>query len=338
MYDYLYVQHIWLYWVGLRANVNWTAIIHDLFWRKALSVKRLAQLTGLSVATVSRVINNEPSVKVSNREKVLQAIAATGYHPHAVARQLRTNTTRALAMTVCDDKSSIISDICKGFYTGAAYHGFSVFILRQYENLPISNLIVSRQVSGVVSVGSSNSVLIGRNYPIINFASVLRPQSRFSVTVDDYQNHTNLFNEIYSLGFREIGVAGFSDTSDIIFYLRHIARHLPFDLVLHEIKAQSVGNGLADHTLFQASPLDCLVALTDDEAYSLKFLTLQRGLNIPVYFLSGSKSSQGATFADGGIVHDFFNAGLETADDFFSALTHDHIFFESRTLSGFLKT
>lgn len=312
-------------------------LIHNRFWRKALSVKKLAQLTGLSVATVSRVINNEPSVKVSNREKVLQAIAVTGYHPHAVARQLRTNTTRALAMTVSDDKCSIASDICKGFYTGAAHHGFSIFIFLQHENLQISNLIVSRQVSGVVSVGSSNSLLSGGNYPLITFASVLRPQPHLSVTVNDYQNHTNLFKEIYSLGFRKIGVAGFSDTSDIMFYLRHVARHFPSDLVLHEIKAKSVGNRLADHTLFQASPLDCLVALTDDEAYSLKFLTLQRGLNIPLYFLSGSRSSPGATFADGGIVHDFFNAGLQTAADFFSTLTQNHIFPESRTLSGSLK-
>ena len=46
-----------------------------------MSIQKIAQLAGVSVATVSRVLNNSDTVKAKNRERVLQAIKESNYQP-----------------------------------------------------------------------------------------------------------------------------------------------------------------------------------------------------------------------------------------------------------------
>ncbi|VTN14780.1 Mgl repressor and galactose ultrainduction factor [Raoultella terrigena] len=55
-----------------------------------MSIQKIARLAGVSVATVSRVLNNSETVKAKNRERVLQAIEESNYQPNLLARQLRT--------------------------------------------------------------------------------------------------------------------------------------------------------------------------------------------------------------------------------------------------------
>ena len=55
-----------------------------------MSIQKIARLAGVSVATVSRVLNNSDTVKAKNRERVLQAIKESNYQPNLLARQLRT--------------------------------------------------------------------------------------------------------------------------------------------------------------------------------------------------------------------------------------------------------
>ncbi len=54
-----------------------------------MSIQKIARLAGVSVATVSRVLNNSDTVKAKNRERVLQAIKESNYQPNLLARQLR---------------------------------------------------------------------------------------------------------------------------------------------------------------------------------------------------------------------------------------------------------
>jgi DNA-binding LacI/PurR family transcriptional regulator len=67
-----------------------------------MSIQKIARLAGVSVATVSRVLNNSDTVKAQNREKVLQAIKASNYQPNLLARQLRTARSSMILVMVSD--------------------------------------------------------------------------------------------------------------------------------------------------------------------------------------------------------------------------------------------
>jgi LacI family transcriptional regulator len=62
----------------------------------------VARLAGVSQATVSRVLQNSPLVQPGTREAVLDAIARTGYAPHAAARWMRTHRTNIIALVVAN--------------------------------------------------------------------------------------------------------------------------------------------------------------------------------------------------------------------------------------------
>ncbi|GAB2673083.1 LacI family DNA-binding transcriptional regulator [Paenibacillus thermoaerophilus] len=63
---------------------------------KTYTIKDVAHLSGVSVRTVSRVINNDPHVKAETREKVLKVIAETGFEANLLAKSLREKRTNTL--------------------------------------------------------------------------------------------------------------------------------------------------------------------------------------------------------------------------------------------------
>lgn len=64
------------------------------------TIRDIAAITGFSFKTVSRVINDEPNVKPSTKEKILQAIAETGYKPNIYARSLNGKSIRNLLVSI----------------------------------------------------------------------------------------------------------------------------------------------------------------------------------------------------------------------------------------------
>ena len=70
----------------------------------------VARIAGVSRSTVSRVINDHPSVSEKARCAVEEAIAKCGYRPHAVARSLATNTTNIVGIVVPESVTKLFTD------------------------------------------------------------------------------------------------------------------------------------------------------------------------------------------------------------------------------------
>jgi len=76
----------------------------------APTLEEVAQLAGVSRSTVSRVINDHPSVRPDTREQVWQAVRKSGYQPHAVARSLATNRTQIIGMVIPEAVTTLFTD------------------------------------------------------------------------------------------------------------------------------------------------------------------------------------------------------------------------------------
>ena len=66
------------------------------------TIKDVAKLAGVSVATVSRVINNSPKASDSSRNAVMSAMEQLQYHPNANARALAQQSTETIGLIVSD--------------------------------------------------------------------------------------------------------------------------------------------------------------------------------------------------------------------------------------------
>ncbi len=76
----------------------------------ALTLEEIAKLAGVSRSTVSRVVNDHPSVREQVREQVWQVIHQTGYQPHAAARSLVTRRTRIIGVIIPETVTKLFTD------------------------------------------------------------------------------------------------------------------------------------------------------------------------------------------------------------------------------------
>ncbi|MEQ4719843.1 LacI family DNA-binding transcriptional regulator [Nonomuraea sp. B19D2] len=91
-------------------------------------IKDVAAQAGVSVATVSRVLNNNPSVTEETRNRVHDAMAALNYRPNAVARSLRTEATRTLGLIIGDILNPFFAELARAVEDEAREAGYTVII------------------------------------------------------------------------------------------------------------------------------------------------------------------------------------------------------------------
>jgi LacI family transcriptional regulator len=77
--------------------------------RNVATIRDVADLAGVSVGTVSRVLNNHPKVSSKLREDVLSAIDTLQFKPNTIARNLRTSRTHTVGLNLSDLRSSLLA-------------------------------------------------------------------------------------------------------------------------------------------------------------------------------------------------------------------------------------
>ncbi|AFG35661.1 LacI family DNA-binding transcriptional regulator [Fervidobacterium pennivorans subsp. shakshaketiis] len=90
-----------------------------------MTVKEIANLCGVSVATVSRVFNEPEKVKPETRERILEIAKKYGYMPHAIAKSLRTKRTGVYSLTVMSGVERVFEDSYVSKFLRGAVRYFS---------------------------------------------------------------------------------------------------------------------------------------------------------------------------------------------------------------------
>ncbi len=98
------------------------------------SIKGIAKIAGVSTATVSRVVNNHPSVSERTRKKVKEVILALDYHPNALARGLKTRTSKTIGLLLPEIQNMFIPAVTFGLEEVLKENGYSVLLAYTFYN------------------------------------------------------------------------------------------------------------------------------------------------------------------------------------------------------------
>ncbi|KNC11967.1 transcriptional regulator [Klebsiella sp. RIT-PI-d] len=98
------------------------------------TIKDVARLAGVSVATVSRVINHSPKASESSRQAVLTAMQSLSYHPNANARALAQQSTETLGLVVGDVSDPFFGAMVKAVEQVAYHTGNFLLIGNGYHD------------------------------------------------------------------------------------------------------------------------------------------------------------------------------------------------------------
>ena len=93
-----------------------------------VSIRDVAARAGVSVGTVSNVLNRPDAVSPATVERVREAISDLGYVRNDAARQLRAGRSRSVGLVVLDSANPFFAEVSRGAEEEAASHGLAVLV------------------------------------------------------------------------------------------------------------------------------------------------------------------------------------------------------------------
>ncbi len=182
------------------------------------SIKEVAHHAGVSVGTVSNVLNRPDMVAPSTRRRVLDAITQLGYVRNDSARQLRAGRSNTIAIVVLDVANPFFTDVVRGAELAADEHGVMVVVCNSGENPARERRhleqLEQQRVRGVLITpvedqpGSRLEQLIQRGTPVVLVDRGSGQHNRCSVAVDDVLGGRLAGAHLISRGHRHIAFVG----------------------------------------------------------------------------------------------------------------------------------
>lgn len=182
-----------------------------------LRIQDIARLAGVSVSTVSRVINNSGYVKKEVRGKVEEIIAQTGFTPSAIAKDLKRQKSSLVGVVIPKINSFTASEMVAGITQTLSARNLSV-LLADAENSPEKEadalaLFRTQRVNGVLILAASMNeawqeavnklqvpvVVCGQDATAFGVSSVMQNEVPACADLTDY---------LWRCGHRRIGVIG----------------------------------------------------------------------------------------------------------------------------------
>ena len=165
------------------------------------SIRHIAKLSGCSISTVSRVLNNREGVAPGTRKAVFETIRQLEYQPSLTARGLRAKQDRLIGFALPVSSAGAFSQIIQQAIDSTHKHGDP-----ELEENSISNLL-RRNISGIVlsRVSDDSAILnkiVQRNIPIIVIDRALSRENVSNVVLDNQKAGHIAGRHLLDLGHR----------------------------------------------------------------------------------------------------------------------------------------
>jgi len=184
-----------------------------------VSIKEVARIAEVSIATVSRSINNPEKVTEKTRLKVQDAIRQTGYSPNTLAQSFRRGRTNMVMVVLPSVGDPFFTGVMRGIRAAAKSRGYSVVIEETQLNTltadEIGAMLVSNQTDGIILLASVSpfgtvipSAKSKRHLPIVIGCETISPElADFpSVHIDNIAAAKEATNYLISRGHKRIAM------------------------------------------------------------------------------------------------------------------------------------
>lgn len=264
------------------------------------TIDNVAALAGVSIKTVSRVVNKEPNVRLATQEKVLKAIAELDYRPNMSARSLAGNRSYVLGLLYDNPSANYVIDVQDGVLSVCRAQGYDVLIhpcnhrdkgvageiqelIRQTR---IDGLILTPPLSDVESI---LNLLATSKVPFVRIAPTVQKGICPYVETNDAEAAYDMTCQLIAQGHRRIGfVSGHPDHLAVArryegYRAALVENDLPQDaqLVVQGYNSFESGEEAAHQLLGLRPRPTAIFAANDDMAAGVMMVAHQMGIDIP---------------------------------------------------------
>jgi DNA-binding LacI/PurR family transcriptional regulator len=182
----------------------------------AVTLREVAEAAGVSIKTVSNVINGYPYISKSTREAVEAAVEELGYQPNLSARGLRSGRTGAISLVIPDLKNPYFAELADSVVRAASKRGVAVFIEQsggdRERELAILQGPQMRMADGilfsVLGLGQEDAALVDIQRPLVLLGERIFNGPADHVTMKNVDASRAATEHLLSLGRRHIVALG----------------------------------------------------------------------------------------------------------------------------------
>ena len=185
--------------------------------QKAASIYDVARESGVSVFTVSAVVNNKSHVGKSLREKVEAAIRKLNYRPNLVARSLAKQKTHTIGMIVPDIGNPFFPIVVRGAEDAAQKHGYNLLLVNSDDSLDKEEkaveLLLSKRVDGILLTKAAEDfhpsvqqMIREVNVPFVLVMRTYPKLTKDAIITDDYRGAYEAVSHLARAGRKRIAL------------------------------------------------------------------------------------------------------------------------------------
>jgi len=175
----------------------------------------VSTLAGVSITTVSRVLNNVPGVRPELIERVQDAVRTLNYRPNHLARNLRRSESFTVGVLIPDSGNPFFAEVTQGIEETCFEKGYSVVLCNTSERAEKINTyfttLYQNQVAGLIVVSSGDihkrlREVLADGHPVVMVDRPLRDIDADMVVSDNYSGGSQGAQHLLALGHTQIGV------------------------------------------------------------------------------------------------------------------------------------
>ena len=177
-------------------------------------MKEVARTAGVSIQTVSAIVNDKPGITDATRDRVLAAVNALGYRPYSVARSLRTRKTYTLALVVSDIANPSFATMASAAEKVAQSLGYSLVVFNTHDDMQRESshiqAAIERWIDGVMFVAAQDNMeslalLESSGIPSVAIDRIPEGYQGPSVTLDNCSAGDIAARHLFNRGHRRFG-------------------------------------------------------------------------------------------------------------------------------------
>jgi LacI family transcriptional regulator len=262
------------------------------------TIRDVAKLANVSIATVSRVINNTKPVSGEVKERVLQAINETSFKPNIVARSLASKKSNMIGVIFTDISNMYFSELVAGIERTANYYNYNTILCtsRKDSKVELENLYMLKEkgVDGIIftlhkSIQEGVAKFIEKNdIPTISLDKICR--GTVSIGIDNLKESYDITNYIISIGHRNIAYIGANygddETESLRFqgYLNALNENnlhvKPSMMVEGDFTIES-GYNACEKIIMLNEKVSSIICASDEMAFGAMNCLADKGIKVP---------------------------------------------------------
>ena len=265
--------------------------------RAASTIRDVARLAGVSVTTVSRVLNGKGDVAAETALRVQQVIDDLGYESSLAARSLRSSRTQVIGLVLPDMDHTWAVEVVRAASRAVTGTPYDLFVMAsgtrshtergRWEQQQITRL--NGALTDGVIVAVPDAPVFRTEHPLVALDSFLNSDVYPSVNADNFQGARDAVQHLLDLGHRRIGFVqglGYLESANQrlrAFEQAHADAGIPLDptLVLPGDFSTDAGVQAMRQFLALAQPPTAIFAANDDTAFGVLAAARAAGLRVP---------------------------------------------------------